>query len=77
MVFERYVNSSIKNEKTSVLQLFERRFEYAKAELFTHIKDWNEEKFSYSPLCLKCVSKKFSKIGINIIISIDTKDIEL
>jgi len=63
LVFERYVNSSLKNEKTSVLQLFERRFEYAKAKLFTYIKDRNEEKFSYSPLCSKSVSKKLTKIG--------------
>lgn len=63
MVFERYVNSFLKNEKNSVLQLFERRFEYAKAELFIPIKDRNEEKFSYSPLWLKSVSKKLSKIG--------------
>jgi len=63
LVFERYVNSSLRNEETSVLQLFERRFKDAKTELFTHIKDRNEEKFSYSPLWSKDDSKKLSKIG--------------
>ena len=50
-------------KKTSVLQLFERRFEYEKAELFTHIKDRNEEKFSHSPLWSENDSKKLSRIG--------------
>ncbi len=50
-------------KKTSVLQLFERRFECEKAEFFTHIKDRNEEKFLYSLLWSKSVSKKLTKIG--------------